>query len=128
MSRSITIFERVRTAGHPGFTRATLPLWRFEGLDGRQPGDIARTSGLSKQAVNDQLGALERLGYLERVPHAVDGRARVVRLTPRGWELENVVRRAAREVEESWRREVGDSQWGQFRTVLNRLAALRYPR
>jgi hypothetical protein len=54
------IFERVQEAGHAGFTRATAPLWRFEGLDGRRPGEIARTSGLSKQAVNDQLGRWRR--------------------------------------------------------------------
>lgn len=122
------IFARVQDAGHPGFARATFPLWRFEGLDGRRPSDIARTSGLSKQAVNDQLGALELLGYLERIAHPADGRARIVRLTQRGWELDRAVRVAAQQVEEAWIEEVGDPAWQDFRAVLDRIAARRYPR
>ena len=122
------IFARVQQAGHPGFTRATFPLWRFEGLDGRRPSDIARTSGLSKQAVNDQLGALERLRYIERVPHPADGRARIVRLTERGWALDQAVRAAAQQVEEAWMREMGDPAWQTFRAVLDRIAATGDPR
>ncbi len=121
------IFARIQDAGHPGFTRATFPLWRFEGLDGRQPSEIARTSGLSKQAVNDQIGALERLGYLERVSHPADGRARVVRLTERGRELDSAVRAAAQAVEEALAEEIGEPAWQEFRAVLDRIAADRYP-
>lgn len=121
------IFALVQDAGHPGFTRATFPLWRFEGLDGRQPSDIARTSGLSKQAVNDQLGALERLGYLERIPHPADGRGRIVRLTQRGSELDRAVRVAAQQVEEAWTREIGEPAWQDFRAVLDRIAAGHSP-
>ena len=122
------IFERVQGAGHPGFTRATFPLWRFEGLDGRRPGEIARTSGLSKQAVNDQLGALEQLGYVERHADPRDGRGRIVRLTERGRELDRAVRSAAAAVEEGWAREMGDAAWEGFRAVLDRIAAGGYPR
>jgi len=121
------IFERVRGAGHPGFTRATFPLWRFEGLEGRRPGEIARTSGLSKQAVNDQLRALERLGYVERHADPRDGRGRVVRLTERGRELDDAVRSAAGAVEDAWARDVGDAAWEDFRAVLDRIAGKGYP-
>ena len=121
------IFERVQRDGHPGFTRATFPLWRFEGLDGRRPSDIARTSGLSKQAVNDQLGALERLGYLERVAHPADGRGRIVRLTERGWQLERAVRTAAQAAEDAWAEDIGEPAWQYFRAVLDRIVAHRYP-
>ncbi len=121
------IFERVQEAGHAGFTRATAPLWRFEGLDGRRPGEIARTSGLSKQAVNDQLRALEQLGYVTLHADARDGRARVVRLTGRGRDLDRTVRAAAAEVEDAWAQEFGDAEWEAFRAVLDRIAGAGYP-
>lgn len=121
------IFARAQEAGHPGLTRATFPLWRFEGLDGRRPGEIAVTAGLSKQAINDQLGALERLGYVERHPHPEDGRARVVRLTERGWELDRIVRAAAAAVEAEWAQEAGNPAWEEFRTVLDGIVARRSP-
>ena len=121
------ILKRVRAAGHLDVTPANFPLWRFEGLDGRRPGDIATTAGLSKQAVNDQLRGLERLGYLERVEHPEDGRGRVVRLTARGRALEQAVREAAQAVDDSWRRKVGDDEWALFRAVLDRIAEPRPP-
>jgi DNA-binding MarR family transcriptional regulator len=121
------IFDRVQEAGHAGFTRATAPLWRFEGLEGRRPGEIARTSGLSKQAVNDQLRALEALGYVERHPDPHDGRGRVVRLTGRGQELDRTVRAAAAAVEDAWAQEIGAPAWEAFRAVLDRIAAPGFP-
>jgi len=117
------IFRMVQGAGHPGFARASFPLWRFEGIDGRRPGEIAHSSGLSKQAVNDQLRALERLGYVELHADARDGRARVVRLTDRGWELDRAVRAAAGAVEEAWAEEIGRAAWEDFRAVLDRIAS-----
>ena len=105
-----------------------LPLRVSLRLDGRRPGDIARTSGLSKQAVNDQLGELERLGYLERVSHPADGRGRVVRLTSRGWALDHAVRGAAQADEGPWAEEVGQPAWQHFRTALDRIVAPRHPR
>ena len=121
------IFERVQEAGHAGFTRATAPLWRFEGLDGRRPGEIARTSGLSKQAVNDQLRTLEEMGYVKLHTDARDGRARVVRLTKRGRDLDRTVRAAAAEVEDAWAQEIGEPAWEAFRAVLDRIAGEGYP-
>ncbi len=121
------IFERVQDAGHAGFTRATAPLWRFEGLEGRRPGEIARTSGLSKQAVNDQLRTLEELGYVERHPDPHDGRARVVRLTERGRELDRAVRATAAAVEDRWAQEFGEPAWEAFRAVLDRIAGPAFP-
>jgi DNA-binding MarR family transcriptional regulator len=121
------IFERVQEAGHAGFTRATAPLWRFEGLDGRRPSEIARTSGLSKQAVNDQLRVLEHVGYVKLHGDASDGRARVVRLTERGRDLDRTVRAAAAEVEGAWREELGEPAWEAFRAVLDRIAGEGYP-
>jgi len=121
------ILERVREAGHLEVTPANFPLWRFEGLDGRRPGDIATTAGLSKQAVTGQLRGLERQGYLERVAHPEDGRARLVRLTASGRALEQAVREAARAVDDTWRREIGDHEWALFRAVLDQIAELPPP-
>jgi DNA-binding MarR family transcriptional regulator len=41
--------------------------------------------------VNDLLGHLEQQGYLQRMPDSADGRARVIRLTSKGWQLQEAI-------------------------------------
>ncbi len=59
--------------------------------------------------------------------HPADGRARVVRLTERGRELDSAVRAAAQAVEEALAEEIGEPAWQEFRAVLDRIASDRYP-
>jgi DNA-binding MarR family transcriptional regulator len=116
------MLDRVHRAGFPDVTYAQIPIFRYEGPDGRQPTEIAATAQLSKQAVNDILGQLERAGYVKRKPHQQDGRARVLELTARGRRLEAAIWEAGREVERTWRERIGEPAWSAFRDVLNQLA------
>jgi len=116
------MLDCLHRAGFVDVTYAQIPIFRYEGPDGRQPTEIAATAQLSKQAVNDLLGQLERLGYLKRKSHPDDGRARVVRLTARGRRLEAAIWEAGREVERTWRERIGEPAWGVFREVLDQLA------
>jgi DNA-binding MarR family transcriptional regulator len=77
------MLSRIHAAGHPDVTAAMIGLFRFAGVDERRPGEIAATARLSKQATNDLLRELERLGYGGRHPDPTDGRARIVKLTKR---------------------------------------------
>jgi DNA-binding MarR family transcriptional regulator len=54
---------------------------------------------VSKQAVNDLLRDLERRGYIRRAINPADKRSRLIRLTQKGMELEDTVRRAAEDAE-----------------------------
>ena len=67
---------------------------------------------LSKQAVNDLLQDLERGGYIRRVVNPADRRSRLIRLTPKGVELEDAVRRAAEDAERVLERKFG-KRWLQ---------------
>ncbi len=114
--------ERVQEQGFTELTDAHYAIWRFEGPHGRRPTEIALATGLSKQAVNDLLGQLERWGYLERVPDPKDGRGRIVHLTERGHAARAAVIAAGRAVEADWRERVGEPEWTTFRAVLQRIA------
>jgi DNA-binding MarR family transcriptional regulator len=46
--------------------------------------DLARDADVTRQAIQQIVGDLERLGIVESVPDATDGRARLVRYTPYG--------------------------------------------
>jgi DNA-binding MarR family transcriptional regulator len=66
--------------------------WRAAFLLRRRPGagvkEIARLTGLSKQAASRTLADLERLGLVEKAPGELDGRRRPTRLTPEGLAFE----------------------------------------
>ena len=47
--------------------------------------ELAAHLRVTKQSASEIVGALEREGYVERRPHPLDGRARVVELTESGW-------------------------------------------
>jgi DNA-binding MarR family transcriptional regulator len=115
------MLARVRAAGHPDVTTAMIALFRFAGVDRRRPGEIAATARLSKQAANDMLRELERLGYLERHADPSDGRARIIQLTQRGQALDTAVWKAGRDVEQAWKDQFDDKEWTTFHDVLDKL-------
>jgi DNA-binding MarR family transcriptional regulator len=117
------MLARIHAAGHPDVTTAMIAVFRFAGVDGLRPSEIAAAARLSKQAINDMLRELERLGYVERHPDPTDGRARIVQLTKRGKTLDAAVWAAGREVEQSWRDRFGNEHWTTFNDVLDNLIA-----
>jgi len=85
------IYAGVVAAGYDDLNAAHVGLWRYPGLDGLRPSQLADRAGITKQSVNDLLGHLERHGYLGRMPDTADGRARVIRLTAKGRRLEETI-------------------------------------
>jgi DNA-binding MarR family transcriptional regulator len=89
------LYAGVLSAGFDDLSAAHVALWRYPGLEGVRPSQLADRVGITKQSINDLLGHLEGRGYLLRVPDAVDGRARVIRLTAKGRRLEETIYAAA---------------------------------
>src|SRR3974390_3824579 len=58
----------VVAAGYDDLNAAHVGLWRYPGLDGLRPSQLADRLGITKQSVNDLLGHMEQHGYLRRVP------------------------------------------------------------
>jgi len=85
------MYAGVVAAGYDDLNAAHVGLWRYPGLDGRRPSQLADQAGITKQSINDLLGHLEQHGYLRRVPDSADGRARVIRLTSKGRRLEQTI-------------------------------------
>jgi DNA-binding MarR family transcriptional regulator len=85
------LFAGVVAAGYDDLNAAHVGLWRYPGLEGLRPSHLADRRGITKQSVNELLGHLEQHGYLLRVPDSADGRARVIRLTSKGWRLQRTI-------------------------------------
>jgi len=112
------LYTLVTANGFADVTPAQFQLVRWPGIDGLRPGEIAQLVGLSKQTVNDLLGELERAGYVERHVHAEDRRARIVRLTPRGQQLQRTAHETSRALEASWAASVGRKRFAALRATL----------
>jgi DNA-binding MarR family transcriptional regulator len=89
------LYAGVVAAGFDDLNEAHVGLWRYPGLEGVRPSQLADRVGITKQSVNDLLRHLEGRGYLLRVPDSTDGRARVIRLTAKGRRLEETIYAAA---------------------------------
>ena len=85
------LYAGVVAAGYDDLNAAHVGLWRYPGLEGLRPSQLADRRGITKQSVNDLLAHLEEHGYLSRVPDPADKRARVIRLTSKGWRLQQAI-------------------------------------
>ena len=85
------LYAAVVAAGYDDLNAAHIGLWRYPGLEGLRPSQLADRVGITKQSVNDLLAHLELQGYLLRVADSGDGRARVIRLTSKGRRLERTI-------------------------------------
>jgi DNA-binding MarR family transcriptional regulator len=112
------IFAAVADAGFDDVRPVHVTLFRWPGPEGRRPTEIAADAQISKQAVNDRLRDLERLGYLECHSDPTDDRARIVRLTARGRALHRVAIDVQVALEAEWAQQVGEERFAQMRATL----------
>lgn len=117
------MLERLHENGFDDLEAAHLVVLQYPGPQGLRPSELAARVGMTKQAVNYQLGRLERLGYLAREPDPGDQRSKRIALTERGYAAIPVIRGAVAEVEEAWTHELGAEKFGRIRELLVELNA-----
>ena len=86
--------------------------------------DVADRLRVTRQAVAQAMTALERHGYVARVPDPVDARARLIELTPRGRRALRVMRSSAVDVESQWQQTLGPHKLQQLKETLQILLLL----
>jgi DNA-binding MarR family transcriptional regulator len=118
------MYAGVVAAGYEDLNSAHVGLWRYPGLDGLRPSHLADRMGITKQSVNDLLGHLEGHGYLERVPDSADGRARVIRLTLKGQQLQKTIYAEAGTAQQRIAEILGPRRFAQLHDSLQRLTEL----
>lgn len=67
---------------------------------------------------------MEATGYLKRDLDPVDGRARLIYLTPRGWQVIRDIRLIIASIEDEWERALGIRRYRQMRSALAELGHL----
>lgn len=82
--------------------------------------EIARTLGLSKQAIGKTVTALERRGYVARSTSAVDGRAQLVTMTAKGRRLVAQSIRVAKSLDARTAKVLGAADLAVLKALLAR--------
>jgi DNA-binding MarR family transcriptional regulator len=119
------LYERLHQEGYGDIRPAHGCVFGYiERVGGARLTALADRSGLTKQAVGEAVGDLERLGYVERVPDPDDRRAKIIRLSRRGGEAAAVAEEIFADIERRFADEVGDERFDQFRDTLRRLFLL----
>src|ERR1700752_1595092 len=78
------LHDRLRQSGYPDIREAHGCVFRYLTEDGLRLSDIAIRAKMTKQAIGEHIAELERLGYVERAPDPLDGRAKLVKPTAQG--------------------------------------------
>lgn len=92
---------------------------RFLHLDRAVPlAEVVRRSGVSKQAISQQVRHLADHGYLRVEPGETDGRAKALRFTERGERSRTVALRISADVEREWAIRLGEPAVGALRGTL----------
>lgn len=92
--------------------------------DGIRLTNLADAALMTKQSMGYLVDDLEALGYVERVPDPADRRAKLVRLTTRGQEVEQTVREVTRQIEAQWAERMGKSEYRRLVQLLRTLIAM----
>jgi DNA-binding MarR family transcriptional regulator len=118
------MFRRMREEGFEDVREGHGCVFGFIDLErGSRLTDLAERSRLTKQAVGEAVAELELKGYLERVPDPEDGRAKIIKLTPRGVEAALTGRRLFAEIENEWAERYGEERVASLRECVEEIAA-----
>ena len=120
------ILAAVVAAGHP-ITLAQARIFQRVDEAGSRLTQLAEASQVTKQTAGFLVDQLELGGYVHRATDASDGRARLVRITARGYEVVEVAVREQQRIEAEWTRHLGPRAAAELRRSLTRLREITDP-
>ena len=109
---------------YPDLRPAHVQVFSGGPIDGLRVTELAERAAMTKQSMHELVGHLERCGYLRREPDPADARARLVRLTGRGREVEETAHAASARVHLAWRDRVGVARFDALWDALQEVAGL----
>jgi MarR family transcriptional regulator, temperature-dependent positive regulator of motility len=113
---------RLRERGYPDVRLAHSALFAHIDPEGTRSSELAERAGVTKQGMGQLVADLEKKGYVERVEDPADRRAKLVRLTKKGWRHVRDAREIIGEIEEAYARRLGDERLETLRAILKDLS------
>ncbi len=121
------LHRELAAAGYADVRPAHGCVLQYAEPDGSRLTDLARAAGLTKPTVVAAVDDLVRLGYAARLPDPQDGRAKLVRLTPRGAAAATEGARIIAAIERDWAERLGPRRAHALRDALEALHPAVWP-
>lgn len=118
------LHRRLDDAGFADIRPAHGKVFETIGQGGNRLTAMAEQARITKGAMVELVDYLEARGYLQRLPDPRDGRAKIVRLTPRGWEAVQVAADAIADIENQWLAGLGPRRMSMVRRALAEMPGL----
>ena len=115
-------FARLAAAGFDDVRVAHGAVLRNLSREGSRITDLAKRARVTKQSIAELVEYLRRRGYVELVPDPSDGRAKLVRLTERGWRVHATLVGSGPAFERQCEQTLGAAKWRQLKALLHEFA------
>ncbi|MFD4432886.1 MarR family winged helix-turn-helix transcriptional regulator [Nocardia sp. NPDC058497] len=110
-------------AGFDDVRAAHAPVFQVIDPEGTRLTVLAERAGMTKQAMGELIRHLTDRGYVAVGPDPADGRARLVRLTDRGWSAVEAGVRVVEQFDRHLDEVVGSAEVDRLRGILARIIA-----
>ncbi len=117
------VFSELAKAGYDEVRLAHGAVFRHLSREGSRVTTLAERARMTKQSMAELVEYLRTRGYVELAADPTDGRAKLVKLTSRGWKVHDALVRLSTAFEKEATRTLGEDKWRQFRQVLAETAA-----
>jgi DNA-binding MarR family transcriptional regulator len=118
------VLQGLQAAGFDDVRPAHFTVFQHLAPQGMRLTALAEEALLTKQSMGYLVDDLEALGYVERAPDPADRRAKLVRLTARGWQVDDTVRAVILQIEADWASRLGEENYRQLVHLLRALIAV----
>ena len=122
-----SVIARLAERGHTAVRAAHGTVFQYLDDTGTTVSLLAERAQMTKQAMAELVSHLEIHGYVERVPHHTDRRAKLVLPTERGREVMAIAQRLAPDLEDRVCRLLGPDRFAALRADLQAIPAAIRP-
>jgi DNA-binding MarR family transcriptional regulator len=88
--------------------------------------ELAERANTSKQALLYIINQLQTAGYVERVADPTDGRAKIIRLTERGWAVRREADEIIKSIEKECERHLGERRMREFEGLMKEVTSVLF--
>jgi DNA-binding MarR family transcriptional regulator len=106
---------------YPDVTPAQNEVMVMIDADGSRVTELAKRLGVAKQSTAEAVTGLEARGFVERRPDPSDGRARLIALTPAGWDALGYGYEVVLGIHARWESLLGETKMRRLVALLREL-------
>ena len=117
------LFAELAQAGFAEVRVAHGAVFRHIARGGSRVTTLAERARMTKQSMAELVEYLRKWGHVELVPDPADGRAKLVKLTARGWRVHDRLVKSSAAFERKCARSLGEDKWCRLRELLREFAA-----